>query len=101
METQTLTEPGKKLKGTDREQINPFLWFDSNAEEAVNFYVSVFGNAKINEITRYTEAGAQASGRESGSVMTVAFQIEGYKMVAINGGPVFQINPSISFFVHC
>lgn len=101
METQILTETNTKQNRTNAQQINPFLWFDSNAEEASNFYVSVFGNAKINAITHYSGAGAQASGRKPGSVMTVAFQIEGYDMVAINGGPVFQINPSISFFVHC
>lgn len=101
METQVLKEPGKKLNGTAQQQISPFLWFDSNAEEAVNFYVSVFNNARIIATTHYSEASAQASGRNPGTVMTVGFQIDGYNMVAINGGPVFQVNPSISFFVHC
>lgn len=101
METLIMTEPGKKMKGTDHQRISPFLWFDNNAEEAVNFYVSVFKNSKINVVTRYGAAGAKASGQQEGSVMTLSFQIEGQEFVAINGGPVFQITPSISFFVNC
>jgi len=98
METQVLN---KSKVGVDKQKINPFLWFDSNAEEAANFYISVFNNTKITSINRYSEAGAHASGQQAGSVMTVAFHIEGYEFVAINGGPVFQINPSVSFFVNC
>jgi predicted 3-demethylubiquinone-9 3-methyltransferase (glyoxalase superfamily) len=93
--------PIKKLNGTDKQRINPFLWFDSNAEEAANFYISVFKNSKINNITYYGAEGAMASGRPKGSVMTVAFQIEGQEFIAINGGPVFQITPAVSFFVNC
>lgn len=101
METQTLTETTNKLNTTSQQAIHPFLWFNNNAEDAVNFYISVFGKAAIETTNRYSEAGANASGQNPGSVMTVAFQIEGYKMVAINGGPAFTINPSISFFVNC
>jgi predicted 3-demethylubiquinone-9 3-methyltransferase (glyoxalase superfamily) len=100
METQILTEPGKILKDLGKQKISPFLWFDSNAEEAVNFYLSAFKKSGINNITRYGEQGAKASGREKGSVMTIDFLIEGQEFTALNGGPVFQITPTISFFVH-
>lgn len=101
METQILTEPGKKLKGTDHQRISPFLWFDSNAEEVANFYVSIFKNSKITTVTRYGASGANVTGRQEGSVMTVAFRLEGQEFVAINGGPVFKVNPTVSFFVNC
>ena len=81
------------------QKITPFLWFDSNAEEAVNFYTSIFKNSKIGSVARYDEAGSKASGRPKGSVMTTSFQLDGYHFTAINGGPHFKINPSISFFV--
>lgn len=82
------------------QKIAPFLWFDSNAEEAVSFYISVFNNAEIKITTRYSEESAKASGMPKDSVMTVSFEIEGYNFTAINGGPSFKINPSISFFYH-
>ena len=83
------------------QKINPFLWFDDNAEEAVNFYISVFSDSKIKTTTRYNEESANAAGRPKDSVMTVAFNLFGQPFVAINGGPVFKINPSVSFFVNC
>ena len=83
------------------QKINPFLWFDDNAEEAANFYTSVFKDSKIKTTTKYSEESAKASGRPKGSVMTVAFDLYGQPFVAINGGPVFKLNPSISFFVNC
>lgn len=83
----------------EKQKITPFLWFDDNAEEAVNFYTSVFEKSKKKEITHYDEAGAKASGRSKGSVMTGSFQIDGQEFVALNGGPAFKFNPSISFFV--
>ena len=83
------------------QKITPFLWFDSQAEEAANFYVSVFNNAKVVNIARYGEAGAEVSGRAKGSVMTVTFELEGQEFVALNGGPVFAFNPAISFVVNC
>ena len=101
METQVKTEKTEKLKGTDFQKITPFLWFDNEADEAANFYTSIFNNSRIKAVTRYGESGAKASGRAKGSIMTLAFQMEGHDFVAINGGPVFQINPSISFFVSC
>lgn len=101
METQIKSDPGKIKKGAKIQKITPFLWFDTQAEEAVNFYITVFNNSKIKTTTRYGEAGAKASGMSENSVMTMDFQIEGQDFVAINGGPVFQINPTISFFVNC
>lgn len=81
-------------------KITPFLWFDNNAEEAVEFYSSTFGNAKIKSTTRYSEESAKASGRLKDSIMTVAFELYGQSFTAINGGPVFKFNPSISFFFY-
>ena len=83
------------------QKITPFLWFDDNAEEAVNFYVSVFKNSKIVSVARYGEAGAEASGRPKGTVMTIAFRIDGQEFLALNGGPQFTFSPAISFVVNC
>ena len=82
------------------QKITPFLWFDNNAEEAANFYVSILDDSKVGNITCYTKAAAEASGRKEGSAMTVPFQVSGMNFVALNGGPVFKINPSISFFLN-
>lgn len=81
------------------QKITSCLWFDSNAEEAANFYTSIFKNSNIGKIARYDEASAKASGLPAGSVLTIEFEIEGYKFLGLNGGPVFKLNPSISFFV--
>jgi len=86
---------------TNSQRITPFLWFDSHAEEAVSFYTSIFENSKIMTITRYGEDGAAASGRPKGTVMTVAFQLDGQDFVALNGGPIFKFTEAISFVVHC
>ena len=83
------------------QKITPFLWFDNNAEEAVNFYVSTFKNSKVGKVTRYSEASAKAAGRPEGSVMTAEFQLEGQNFVAINGGPHFKFTEAISFVVDC
>ena len=83
------------------QKITPFLWFDDNAEEAAKFYVSIFKNSKITGVSRYGESAAKASGRPKGSVMTVAFELEGQPFVALNGGPVFTFSPAISLFVNC
>jgi predicted 3-demethylubiquinone-9 3-methyltransferase (glyoxalase superfamily) len=83
------------------QKITPFLWFDSNAEEAVNFYVSIFKNAKLGKVTRYNEASSKAAGRPEGSVMTMEFQLEGQSFTAINGGPHFKFTEAISFVVDC
>jgi len=83
------------------QKITPFLWFDNQAEEAVNFYASIFKNSKIGSVTRYGEAGAQVSGRPKGTVMTVTLRIDGQEFMALNGGPMFTFSPAISFFVNC
>jgi predicted 3-demethylubiquinone-9 3-methyltransferase (glyoxalase superfamily) len=83
------------------QKITPFLWFDDQAEEAVRFYTSIFKNSKVGRILRYNEEAAKASGRPPGSVLTVEFEIEGQRFTALNGGPQFKFNESISFVVHC
>ena len=79
------------------QKITPFLWFDGNAEEAMNFYVSLFKNSKVGKVTRYGEAGPGPKG----SVMSATFQLEGQDFYALNGGPQFKFTPAISFFVNC
>ena len=83
------------------QKITPFLWFNDKAEEAAKFYTSIFKNSKMGKIARYSEAGAQAAGQPKGSVMTVEFQLEGQKFVALNGGPHFNFTEAISFVVNC
>jgi predicted 3-demethylubiquinone-9 3-methyltransferase (glyoxalase superfamily) len=83
------------------QKITTFLWFDDKAEEAANFYTSIFKNSKIGTITRYREAAANASGRPAGSVMTVVFQLNGQEFIALNGGPHFQFTEAISLVVNC
>ena len=83
------------------QKITPFLWFDDQAEEAAKFYTSVFKNSKVGKSTRYGKAAEKAAGRPAGSVMIVEFELEGQKFTALNGGPVFKFNESISFVVNC
>jgi predicted 3-demethylubiquinone-9 3-methyltransferase (glyoxalase superfamily) len=83
------------------QKIIPCLWFDDKAEEAAKFYVSVFKNSKISGVTHYGKVGYEIHGREEGSVLTMEFEIEGQKFVALNGGPVFKFNEAISFQIHC
>lgn len=83
------------------QKIIPCLWFDNQAEEAVDFYASIFKNSKIGNITRYGKEGFEIHKREKGTVMTVYFEIEGQKFTALNGGPVFKFNEAISFIVSC
>src|ERR1700719_3017806 len=79
------------------QKITPFLWFDGKAEEAANFYVSIFKNSKLGAVTRYGEAGPGPKG----TVMIASFQIEGQEFTALNGGPQYTFSPAISFFVSC
>jgi predicted 3-demethylubiquinone-9 3-methyltransferase (glyoxalase superfamily) len=79
------------------QKITPFLWFDGKAEEAMNFYVSVFKNSKVVSVARYGEAGPGPKG----TVMSATFQLEGQDFFALNGGPMFTFSPAISFFVNC
>jgi predicted 3-demethylubiquinone-9 3-methyltransferase (glyoxalase superfamily) len=88
-----------KIEGTPgtSQKITPFLWFDNQAEEAANFYTSIFKNSTVGAISRYGEAGPGPKG----SVMTVDFQIEGQEFVGLNGGPHFKFTEAISFVVNC
>jgi predicted 3-demethylubiquinone-9 3-methyltransferase (glyoxalase superfamily) len=79
------------------QKITPFLWFDSQAEEAMHFYVSIFKNSKVGSVTRYGEAGPGPKG----TVMSATFQLDGQEFYALNGGPHFTFTPAISFFVNC
>jgi predicted 3-demethylubiquinone-9 3-methyltransferase (glyoxalase superfamily) len=81
------------------QKIEPCIWFDSNAEEAAQFYVSVFKNSKILRTSYFDKAGAEISGQPEGSVLTVNFELDGYKMTGLNGGPIFKPTPAISFLV--
>lgn len=101
METQVKLEEAPKLRLSGLQKITPFIWLDNQAEEAAKFYTSVFKRSGIEILTRYTGAGARISGQEKDSVMTIAFRLEEQDFVVINGGPEFEINPSISFFVSC
>jgi len=83
------------------QRITPFLWFDHQAEEAAEFYVSIFPNSRIVTTTRYSAESAKASGRAEGSVMTVDFELDGQSVAALNGGPIFKFNEAISLVVHC
>jgi predicted 3-demethylubiquinone-9 3-methyltransferase (glyoxalase superfamily) len=83
------------------QKITPFLWFDDQAEEAANFYVSIFKNSRMGAIARYDEEAAAASGRPAGSVMVVDFVIEGQEFAALNGGPNFKFTEAVSFVVNC
>ena len=83
------------------QRITPCLWFDDQGEAAATFYTGIFPNSRIVEIARYGEVGQEVHGRPPGSVMTVAFELDGQSFVALNGGPVFTFNEAISFQVHC
>ena len=83
------------------QRITPCLWFDSQAEEAAAFYVSVFKNSKVTSVARYTKAGQETHKQRPGSVMTVEFELDGQKFTALNGGPVFKFNEAVSLQVNC
>jgi predicted 3-demethylubiquinone-9 3-methyltransferase (glyoxalase superfamily) len=78
-------------------KITPFLWFDDKAEEAMNFYVSIFKNSKVGSVTRYGDAGPGPKG----TIMSATFQLDGQDFFALNGGPLFKFTEAISFFVNC
>jgi len=86
-----------KIEQQPRQKITPFLWFDNQAEEAAQFYTSIFNNSKIGSISRYGDEGPGPKG----TVMVVTFQIEGQAFMALNGGPQFTFTPAVSFMVHC
>jgi predicted 3-demethylubiquinone-9 3-methyltransferase (glyoxalase superfamily) len=89
------SSPARKIKSDQK--ITPFLWFDGQAEEAANFYTSIFDNSRILDVARYGEVGPG----EKGSVMTVSFELEGQKFVGLNGGPHYKFTPAISFYISC
>ena len=83
------------------QKITPCLWFDNNAEEAVQFYVSIFKNSNIGNVTHYGKEGYEIHKKKEGDVMTIDFEIEGQKFLALNGGPIFRFNEAISFQIYC
>lgn len=83
------------------QKIIPNLWFDSNAEEAVNFYLSVFKDGKIHDVQRYPKATEEVSGKKAGTVMTIEFEIQGQRFLALNGGSIFKFSEAISFIINC
>ncbi len=85
------------IEQNNRQKITPFLWFDTQAKEAMNFYTSVFKNSKINAVSRYTEAGPGPAG----SVLTAVFTLEGLQIMALNAGPMFKFTEAFSFLVNC
>jgi predicted 3-demethylubiquinone-9 3-methyltransferase (glyoxalase superfamily) len=83
------------------QRITACLWFDNQAEEAANFYVSIFKQSRVGAITRYNDEASKVAGRPKGSVMTVEFELDGQKFTALNGGPLFKFTEAISFVVNC
>ena len=83
------------------QNLTPCLWFDTEAEAAAKHYASIFKNSKVGAVSRYGKEGKEIHGKEAGSVMTVEFEIEGQKFLALNGGPHFKFNEAVSFQVHC
>lgn len=84
-----------------KQKITPFLWFNDEAEKAVKFYTGIFKNSRVLKISRYGEFGEKAAGRPAGSVMTIEFELNGQRFMALNGGPHLKINEAISFVVDC
>jgi len=84
-----------------KQKITPFLWFDTQAEQAAQFYTSVFKNSAVKQISRYGEAGRDVHGKEPGSVMIVEFELDGQTFTALNGGPHFKFTEAVSFQVSC
>jgi len=91
-----LIKPSKMIS-----QITPFLWFDNQAEEAANFYTSIFKNSKIETISRYGKEGFDIHGQKEGTVMTIGFRINDQSFTALNGGPIFKFNEAVSFQIFC
>src|SRR5881275_1107309 len=85
----------------NKQKITPCLWFDDQGEDAATFYVSIFNDSRITNISRYGEAGKEVHGRQPGSVMTVAFELEGQPFTALNAGPQFKFSEAISFLITC
>jgi predicted 3-demethylubiquinone-9 3-methyltransferase (glyoxalase superfamily) len=90
-----------RIMPTIKQRITPFLWFDTQAEQAARFYTSLFENSRIKQISRYGKAGREVHGKEPGSVLTVEFEIDGMTFVALNGGPQHKFSEAMSFQVTC
>ena len=87
--------------GIRKQRITPCLWFDKEAEEAANYYVGIFRNARVNAMQRYGEAGKEITGAVPGSVMVVEFELDGQSFTALNAGPIFKFNEAVSLQVNC
>ena len=83
------------------QKIAPCLWFDNQAEEAARFYIGIFRNSRITKVSRYGEAGHEIHGKPAGSVLTVAFELDGQPFTALNGGPMFKFNEALSLQIYC
>jgi predicted 3-demethylubiquinone-9 3-methyltransferase (glyoxalase superfamily) len=83
------------------QKITPHLWFDKEAEDAANFYVSIFKDSKVMNVSRYSEAGKEVHGQEPGTAMTIEFELNGQRFIALNAGPVFKFNEAVSFLIDC
>ena len=84
-----------------KQQITPCLWFDKNAEEAANFYITIFKNSKITRVVRFGKAGQEVHGGKPGSVLAIDFELDGQKFASLNGGPQFKFSEAVSFQVPC
>jgi predicted 3-demethylubiquinone-9 3-methyltransferase (glyoxalase superfamily) len=93
--------PDRRHAMAHTQRISPCLWFDSQAEDAAKYYVSIFKDSKILKTTRYGEAGKEIHGKPAGSVLTVEFELDGQTFTALNGGPVFKFNEAVSLVIHC
>ena len=91
----------KQKRARKSQPITPFLWFDGTAEKAAKQYVSIFKGSRILHVARYGKAGAEVSGRKAGSVMTVVFELNGQRFIALNGGPIYKFTEAVSFVVSC
>jgi predicted 3-demethylubiquinone-9 3-methyltransferase (glyoxalase superfamily) len=96
-----IAETKRRARMAKIQKITPCLWFDDQAEAAANFYTGIFRNSKIVQIARYGKSGQEIHGRQPGSVMTVAFELDGQSFTALNGGPMFKFSEAISFEVNC
>ena len=84
-----------------KQKISPCLWFDGKAEEAAKLYISIFPNSRIVDISHYTDVGQEQHGQKPGSMMTVAFELEGQSFLGLNAGPMYKFSEAVSFMVYC
>jgi predicted 3-demethylubiquinone-9 3-methyltransferase (glyoxalase superfamily) len=96
-----VAKPTGEIMAVVIQRITPCLWFDHQAEQAAKFYISIFKHSKIVTVSHYGEAGREVHGQAAGTVMTVAFELDGQTFTALNGGPIFKFNEAISFQINC